>query len=128
VALPSVTCVSLLRTYASPLASPHLFYVRWHRHAPLFVTCSPQDGGTALHFAAMHSHLGLIDKLLAKGADIYRVNSQVLYRSKVALPLLPSLSLPASLRRTQTGPAVPTHRPHHHARLTPCHMHTVPTA
>jgi hypothetical protein len=38
-----------------PIPKPHL---------------NPQDGRTALHYAAMHGPLGLIHKLLARGADI----------------------------------------------------------
>jgi hypothetical protein len=45
----------------------------WHAPAPapdLPPLPTPQDGRTALHYAAMHGPIGLIDKLIARGADI----------------------------------------------------------
>lgn len=59
---------------------------------PLPSAPPPQNGLTALHWAAKHGHLALIDKLLAKGADIEAKGNRVPHPS----PSITLLSTPLS--------------------------------
>lgn len=83
---------------------------------------SPQDGRTALYLAAQQGHLGLIDTLLAMGADIHMKDNKVPLRHLIAPGSTPPPTHHTHGRRPRgsTNACIVSHSPdpaswpHHH--------------